>query len=78
MKLKVFYNDDCNKYGIAKYVKEYGKYKWKQILIFTDKQKFKTYTYYKKTAYKWLEKLKNNIYKEFTYKLKIKNKGGTK
>lgn len=67
MKIKVFYNKDCGKYGILKYKKDYTGYKWKQILIQTDKNKLKTYTKYKSVAVNWLQKLNNKIYKEFSY-----------
>lgn len=67
MKIKVFYNKDCGKYGILKYKKDYMGYRWKQVLIQTDKNKLKTYTKYKGVAVGWMQKLKNKTYKEFSY-----------
>lgn len=62
MKYKVYYNEDCQKYGVQKYSGDY----WKQILIYKGREvapfqiegrKAHCYTPYKAVAERWLEEL---------------------
>lgn len=67
MQYKVYYNEDCQKYGVQKLVNDYRGEHWTQILIFENREvapfqinsKYvKCYTPYKKVAERWLASLK--------------------
>lgn len=53
---KVFYNPDCQKYGVQKLITDYMGTRWHQVL--TRKQQ--CYTRYEKVAERWLEDIKKN------------------
>lgn len=66
MKYKVYYNEDCQMYGIQKQVTDYRGTYWTQILIHNNKEiapfqingKYvKCYTSYKGVAERWLSEL---------------------
>lgn len=60
-KYRVFYNEDCAKYGVQRFGNLWGDCmgdRWQQVCI-KDKP---PYTYYKKVAQRWLKQLKT-IYK---------------
>lgn len=71
--VKVYYNEDCQKYGVQKLVKGItlnGKqlYKWSQVLIYKNKivapfqvnaRKAHCYTPYKAVAERWAESIRD-------------------
>lgn len=66
MKYKIFYNEDCQKYGVQKRVNDYMGERWVQILIHNNREvppfqvngkKVKCYTPYKGVAQRWLKEL---------------------
>ena len=72
--VKVYYNEDCQKYGVMKLVKGItlnGKqlYKWSQVLIYNNKvvapfqvdgRKAHCYTPYKKVAERWADSIRDH------------------
>lgn len=67
-KYKIYYNEDCQKYGVQKQVTDYRGTYWTQILIYKgrevapfqiDGRKAHCYTPYKAVAERWLRELKS-------------------
>ncbi len=66
LKYKVYYNEDCQKYGVQKQITDYTGTRWTQILIYngkevapfaSDSRKAHCYTLYKGVAERWLREL---------------------
>ena len=63
---KVYYNEDCQKYGVQKQITDYTGTHWTQILIYKSQevapfhrnsQKAHCYTLYKGVAERWAKQL---------------------
>lgn len=63
---KVYYNEDCQKYGVQKQITDYMGTRWTQILIYKGKEvapfqvgagKAHCYTPYEAVAKRWLNSL---------------------
>jgi len=66
---KVYYNEDCQKYGVQKLINDYRGEHWTQIIIYKGKEVAPftignrlghCYTPYKAVAQRWLNSLTNN------------------
>jgi hypothetical protein len=66
MNYRVYYNEDCQKYGIQKEIEDYTGKHWTQILVYKGKEvgnwrrlarKARCYTPYKGVAERWLKEL---------------------
>jgi len=66
MNYKVYYNQDCQKYGIQKQITDYTGTRWTQIIVYKgkevapfsiDNKRGHCYTLYKGVAERWLKEL---------------------